>query len=193
MIPSDDLVRDDYFRAVMYTDIAEQLAGLDITGTGIEWGGSNGVIQRMLPGVQWENRDYPEYDVCKAESWSPADVVVADQVLEHVMYPWKAIEYAGIYTRDLAIVTVPFLIGVHPCPEDCWRMTPSTLRRLAEPYFSHIEIRSWGNADVAYWHAKYNDTGTVLRNVPEGEWRHSLTPEANDLAKPFVIWMVARK
>lgn len=188
----DELARQDYWRAVMYTKIRESLAGEAITGDGVEFGGSNGIIQSMLPGVIWETRRHPPYDIGDGASYERSwDVIVADQVLEHVARPWEAMRLIGEHTRKLAIITVPFLIGIHNSPGDYWRMTPQAISRLAAPHFSGIAIQSWGNAKAAYWHAIYNRTSRLMRNVPEVELDAGLSE--NDASKPFVIWAILRK
>ncbi len=188
----DQLAKNDYWRAVMYARMCISLAGETIRGSGVEFGGSNGIIQAMLPGVQWEVRSHPPYDIIDTGSYERNwDVIVADQILEHVARPWEAMRLIGEHTNKMAIITVPFLIGIHNCPRDYWRMTPAAIATLASPYFPHIDIQSWGNAKAAYWHAIYNRTNRMIRNVPEAELDAALND--NDPNKPFVIWSILRK
>ena len=188
--PELSLIEADYWRAVMYATLRQQLRDRPISGNGIEFGGSNGVIQGFCPAVEWETRGYPEYDVLDSKVWDGHwDVVVLDMVLEHVPRPWEVFRYLDQHA-ETAIITVPFLIGIHLCPDDCWRMTPSAIRQLGEPYYSDIDIRTWGNAEVAYLHAAYNDTGTLLK----AERRRALgVLMGNDPDKPFDIWAVLRR
>jgi len=41
----NELAKQDYWRGVMYTRIREALASESISGEGVEFGGSNGIIQ----------------------------------------------------------------------------------------------------------------------------------------------------
>ena len=187
----EELIKADYWRAVMYSSLKEQLAGLGLSGSGVEFGGSNGIIQSYCPGVSWETRGYPPFNVLDSSSWDKEwDVVVLDQILEHVERPWEVFDHIG-RTCKTAIITVPFLIGVHPCPTDYWRMTPQAIEMLASPHFSKIDTRSWGNTEVNFLHSEYDITGVMMANTEERVWREGL--ESNDEYKPFVIWAVLSK
>ena len=193
MKPSEESIRSDYGRAVMYARLSEMLAERPVSGSGLELGGgSNGLIQAMCPDVTWTNRDYPEFDVCEEAAWVGGyDVAVLDQVLEHVRYPWEAIAHARQNVRQALIITVPFLVKVHAVPNDFWRMTPQCIRAMAEDAgFTDIQIETWGNAKAAYWHCLYWHTPLILSNVPEPAWRQAL--EENDPESPFMIWAVLR-
>lgn len=188
----NDLARNDYWRAVMYTRLQESLSRESVSGDGVEFGGSNGIIQNMLPAVVWEVRRFPEYDVTKAAAFDRNwDVIVTDQILEHTAQPWEAMRLIGEHTRQMAIVTVPFLIGIHNSPKDYWRMTPKAIQMLAQPHFRHIDIQTWGTPKVSYWHAIYNRTSRLIADVPEVELDAQLN--SNDEKKPFVIWAILKK
>jgi hypothetical protein len=188
----EEWARRDYWRAVMYADLKPRLASVNPSGVGVEYGGSNGEIQSYCPGVSWDTRGYPEYDILDARSWDREwDVVILDQILEHVERPWEVFDYLASCTRQVAIIAVPFLIGVHPCPDDCWRLTPSTIRRLSEGRFRKVVVNSWGHTLANYWHSAYDRTEIMMGRVPEIEWRGALL--MNDDAKPFHIWAVLEK
>jgi hypothetical protein len=188
----DELAHWDYFRAVMYTRIEEALTGKSLKGEGVEFGGTNGVIQGLLPEVKWEVRNPPQFDVTNPQSYERNwDVIVADQVLEHTARPWEAIRLIGEHTNKLAIITVPFLIGLHPAPHDYWRMTPRTIDDLSKPYFPSRKIDSWGTSKANWWHSIYNRTCHIWENVPRAEVEAELTK--NEPKKPFVIWAILEK
>lgn len=188
----NELAKNDFWRAVMYTRLRESLSHESISGEGVEFGGSNGVIQSMLPLVKWEVRNFPQHDVTKSSAFERNwDVIVTDQVLEHTEEPWEGLRLIGEHTKQIAIITVPFLIGVHNSPHDCWRMTPRTINQLAKPYFRYIDIQSWGTAKANYWHAIYNRTSRLIANIPEAEIDAELAN--NDAGKPFVIWAILKK
>lgn len=187
------IINNDYWRHAMYLDIQRVLPELALSGTGIEFGGTNRVIQQYCPNVTFDVREYPQYDILNHDSWSDCDVMVADQILEHVSEPWKVFEHAAKYVRKAAIITVPFLIGIHPCPDDFWRMTPSAIRHMAENAgeWANVYIGTWGSTAVNNWHSLYNDSQSLINNISEQEWRCEL--EKNDPAKPFVIWAILSK
>lgn len=188
----DPYAKADYWRAVAYSKLRTSLSVLSITGEGVEFGGSNGIIQGMLPNVIWEIRKLPEHDIMSDLSYERDwDVIIADQILEHVLKPWEALRLIGEHTKQLAIITVPFLIGIHMRPRDYWRMTPRAIRKLAAPYFRSVEVGTWGHALVNYWHATYNRTSRLFENVSESKLLAGL--EQNDENKPFMIWAVMRK
>ncbi len=191
-IPDEQLIRADYWRAAMYADLRATLADIKPSGSGCEFGGSNGVLQSYMPAVRWETRDYPPHDVLDPATWDPGwDVVVLDQILEHVSRPWEVIGHIGRATRELAVITVPFLIGVHPCPEDFWRMTPSALSALCQPFFKRMQISTWGSAIANYYHALYQTTDKLLSVIPY-EVAHEVLLQ-NDHSNPFMVWAVLRR
>jgi SAM-dependent methyltransferase len=61
------------------------------------------------------------------------DVVITQEVLEHVPDPFQAIrEIARVLKPGgRAYVQLPFIIGYHPCPNDYWRFTQDGIARLA--------------------------------------------------------------
>jgi len=115
----------------------------------IEIGGSNGIISGFFKHADYEVApNYPYLDVQDLSSIPEEsyDVVILDQVLEHVENPMKAIKEVRRILRSggTFIGTTPFLIYVHPVPKDYWRFTEDGLRVLLKE-FSSVEIHSWGN------------------------------------------------
>jgi SAM-dependent methyltransferase len=132
---------------------------------------------------------YPDFDIC-APVAEPGrfDVVICEQVLEHVPDPFQA---AG-NLRELCapggrvIVSTPFLIRIHELPmfdmRDYWRFTPRGLRTLLERSGLEVdEVASWGNRDCV--------TGNLDR-WPAYRWWHSLRNEP-DL--PVQVWAFAHR
>jgi SAM-dependent methyltransferase len=62
------------------------------------------------------------------------DVVISGNCLEHVEAPWKWVaEVEKIIKKDgLLCITVPFSIGEHKFPLDCWRILPDGFHFLLE-------------------------------------------------------------
>lgn len=154
------------------------LAALEISGTRWSTAGFG----------EYQSVGYPEYDVCR-EPYKVAayDVIFAEQVFEHVLWPFRAARhvYQMLRPGGVFVVTTPFLLRLHDCPVDCCRWTELGMKHLlAEGGFAldQIETGGWGNracvrANFTRWR----------RWVP---WLHDLRNEADF---PVVIWAFARK
>lgn len=121
----------------------------------IEFGGSNGFIASIMEGVDYEIApNAPDVDVQELSMY-PADtydIVVLDEILEHVERPWRAVEEVRRLLKPggCLIVSTPFLIAEHRMPKDYWRFTKDGVRVILEQY-SRVDVFSWGNpASVAY-------------------------------------------
>ncbi|WP_239340989.1 methyltransferase domain-containing protein [Frankia sp. CiP3] len=130
---------------------------------------------------------YSDYDVCAGTLDETFDLVIAEQVFEHVLWPYRAGRniHQMVNPGGYVLITVPFLIRIHDQPVDCSRWTELGLKHLlAECGFPLDTIRtgSWGNracvvANFTEW-AQY---------APE---RHSLDNEPDF---PMVVWALAQK
>jgi SAM-dependent methyltransferase len=136
----------------------------------------------------YRSADFSTFDICAGPLAPEAfDVVIVEQVLEHVLWPYRAARHLHQMLRPGAVlvVTTPFLVHVHGCPVDCSRWTELGLKHLlAEGGFdlSAIETGSWGNRTCL--------RGS-LRRVPRYiKWYHTLQ---NDPIYPMVVWAFARK
>jgi SAM-dependent methyltransferase len=87
------------------------------------------------------NYDFGIYDLF--------DVVVSGNCMEHVEAPWLWIKEVERVTKrgGLVCIIVPFSIGEHRYPVDCWRILPDGFRYLMEEVckFEILENR---------WHSK---------------------------------------
>ena len=142
----------------------------------------SGDAHAALPWMQYAGLDYPDFDLCAPLSEERRfDVVICEQVLEHVPDPRTAVSNL----RELCvpgghvIVSTPFLIRVHELPQydmrDYWRFTPRGLRTLLENEGLEIErVGSWGNRQCvvgnldrwsAYrrWHSLHNEPDTPVQ------------------------------
>jgi SAM-dependent methyltransferase len=132
----------------------------------------------------YRSAKWPEYDWCGGTLNATFDVIIAEQVLEHVPYPRVAIQNAReMLRRDgLLVLTLPFLIRIHEGPIDCSRWTPLGLTHLLnECGFASVETGSWGNRSCV--------RGNFRRWARYVPWRHSLKNEPNF---PVVVWAFAR-
>jgi len=147
---------------------------------------SSGHLWQSLGFRSFVGTAYPEFDICKDTLAQTFDVIIADQVFEHLLWPYRAAKnvYAMLKPGGYFMITVPFLIRVHNIPNDCTRWTEQGLRYfLAEAGFSAEETRtgSWGNRACA----KAN-----FRHWARRGWFGSL---ANEAAFPVAVWALARK
>jgi SAM-dependent methyltransferase len=166
----------------MNRDIAERIAAIGPSRlSAIEVSGQEHANDGW---ASYESRDYPEFDLCNPPTSLPTyDVVCCEQVLEHLPDPWRAARtlHDLCSPGGMIVVSVPFLVRVHPMPDDYWRFTPSGLRVLLESAGLSPEVRSWGNASAVranfYQWAPY--------------WRGRSLKDEPDL--PFVVWAFATR
>jgi SAM-dependent methyltransferase len=134
----------------------------------------------------YESLDYPSFDLCRPiehAQKSRYDFVIAEQVLEHVPEPLLAASNMRQLCRPggYVLVTTPFLIRIHPVPDDYWRFTPSGLKYLLVKAGLEIEeCGSWGNKAAvrgAFYNWPSRRPWQTLRNE-------------EDL--PTVVWALAR-
>ena len=157
----------------------ESLRGAEISGdthSGRNWKG-------------YESLMYPQFDIC-APLAEPGhfDVVLCEQVLEHVPDPFAA----ASNLRQLCVpgghvvVSTPFLVRIHELAmydmRDYWRFTPRGLRTLLERGGLEVDaVGSWGNRDSVVGNF---DNWAAFRS-----W-HSLRNEPN---LPLQVWAFAHR
>lgn len=135
----------------------------------------------------YKSLHFPDYDVCSTVLDEKFDLIIAEQVFEHLAWPYRAGRnvLATLNRGGHFLITTPFLNRVHEHPIDCCRWTEAGLKYfLAECGFPLGQIRtgSWGNrtciiANFRSW----------VRYRP---WLHSLKNEAQF---PIVVWALAAK
>jgi SAM-dependent methyltransferase len=128
---------------------------------------------------------FPEFDLCRPPQEVPQfDVVICEQVLEHVADPAVAAKTLRHLARPggTVVVSTPFLLRIHPSPRDFWRFTPEGLTTLLERAGLEVDVtRSWGNAACV--------RSNLRRWRAYRKW-HSLR---NDPDLPLVVWAIARR
>lgn len=148
----------------------------------------SGTDHAAKPWKCFASLNYPEFDLCaplvQRGAW---DVVICEQVIEHVVDP----ALAAANLRGLCapgghvIVSTPFLIRVHELPvygmQDFWRFTPCGLRMLLERAGLEVdEIGAWGNRSCV--------AGNLDHWPAYRRW-HSLRNEPDI---PVQVWAFAR-
>jgi hypothetical protein len=148
----------------------------------------SGNAWQHIPFRSYTSASFPEYDVCEsAFEIDGYDLVIAEQVLEHVLWPYRAVMniYKMLRSGGIFMVTTPFMLRVHPHPVDCSRWTETGLKYLlAEGGFNidDIDTGSWGNracvrANFSSW----------------APWIPRFSSLANEPEFPVVVWAFARK
>lgn len=130
--------------------------------------------------------NYPQYDICNDKLDRQFDMIIADQVFEHLLWPYRAARnvHDMLLPGGYFLVTTPFLIRQHAIPIDCTRWTETGMKYfLAECGFplENIVTASWGNRDCV----KANFNRWARRG-----WFGSLRNEPNF---PVTVWALARK
>ncbi|MEI6070668.1 MAG: methyltransferase domain-containing protein [Verrucomicrobiae bacterium] len=131
--------------------------------------------------------EYPAYDVCSSILPEKYDLIIAEQVFEHLLWPYRAGKniHQMLNPSGYFLITTPFLLRVHLFPYDCTRWTETGIRCfLAECGFSPDKITtgSWGNRQCVRKNEKI-----WARYIP---WLHSLR---NEPEFPIVVWAIAQK
>jgi SAM-dependent methyltransferase len=142
------------------------------------------------PGYFKEYRSifYPEYDVCDQPLSETFDLIIAEQVFEHLLRPYRAAGnvYQMLRPNGAFLITTPFMIPIHNEPYDCTRWSETGMRHfLTECGFplDGITSGSWGNLPCV--RANLDTQWRIYQR-----WRHSLK---NDPVYPCVVWALARK
>jgi SAM-dependent methyltransferase len=147
---------------------------------------SAGDVWKQTRFKSYTEMNYPEFDICNDTLEKKFDLIIADQVFEHLLYPYRAAKnvHKMLKPEGYFLITVPFLIKVHHLPHDCTRWTKTGIKYfLNECGFSlhNIITGSWGNracvkANFKEW-ARYG-------------WFSSLKNEPDF---PVSVWALAKK
>jgi SAM-dependent methyltransferase len=130
--------------------------------------------------------NFPQFDICVHKLDRTFDMIIADQVFEHLLWPYRAAKnvYDMLRPGGYFLVTTPFLIRQHAIPIDCSRWTETGMKYfLAECGFplERTVTGSWGNRACV----KANFTRWARRG-----WFGSLRNEPDF---PVAVWALAQK
>ena len=175
-------------RVVMNREIEKFIRSLDcshIDALEISGAGS----QNRYNFRSYRTVQYPGYDVCEGPlAQEQFDLVIAEQVFEHVLRPDLAAANMHQMLRPggVFVISTPFLLKVHGAPLDLYRWTERGMRQLLETAgFTVMATASWGNRECLF-----------ADMTPDLDWtwydpqRHSLH---NELQFPIVVWSFAEK
>jgi SAM-dependent methyltransferase len=179
--------REHWARTVMYRECTKLIAGLDPSTLDVLEISPGAHEPFASLGFRSTTRvDYPGFDVCRDRLEADFDLVIADQVFEHLLWPYRAGTNVHRMLKDGGhfLIMTPFLVRIHNFPADCSRWTEIGLKYfLAECGFSldAITTGSWGNRSCVV--ANFRTWAIQTR------WR-SLRNEPDF---PVVVWALAKK
>jgi len=138
---------------------------------------------------------YPEVDMQRLPYETESfDVVISDQVIEHVQDAIKAIqESLRILKKDgLAIHTTCFMSHIQPNPKEYWRFSPEVLRYLFRGSAEILQCEGWGNR-IAIFLCLVSDIFRYMQ-IPDSRFdlRHLIATHNED-RYPIHTWIVAKK
>lgn len=178
---------DQWLRTAQVEDWHASLGRLDIKSLdALEISPGARDVWRDLGFRSYEAVQFPDFDICEMKTGKTYDIIIADNVLEHVIRPPKAVRnvYDMLREGGAFYVTTPFLVKVHG-DDDFYRWTMIGLRVLLEDASfpaERMELKSWGNFACA----KANFFGDWKVHG----WRRDMS---NDPDLAVAIWAVARK
>lgn len=177
-----------WVRVVLDREVEAHLARLGPAGLdAVEISGSG---RAHLPWRSHRTVEYPDFDLLSPSDIGQYDVVICEQVLEHVRDPWLAVSTLESLCRPggHVVMSTPFMLRLHFAPSDYWRFAPDGLRELATAAGLEIaEQGAWGNS----WCVRANRRRwIVFRPFHRVMSRWSL---ANEPLNPQVIWLFARR
>lgn len=164
-------------RIVMNQEVEKFISSLDCPNIeALEISGTES--QRRYNFKSYQSTSFPDYDVCAGPmAESRYDLVIAEQVFEHILWPDRAASnvYKMLRSGGVFVVTTPFLLKVHEIPLDLYRWTERGMRQLLEAAgFDVLRTGSWGNRECLLadmtpgleW-TKYQPGIHSLRNEPQ--------------------------
>jgi SAM-dependent methyltransferase len=172
-----------WLRAVMIPDTRSAFESLEPRSLHVVE--ISGALWADTPWASRTQLDFPEFDLCNppADLPGPFDLVICEQVLEHVPDPLTAVKTLRRLCKPdgHVYVSTPFLVRLHEWPGDYWRFTPDGMALLLRSQgLAPLWVRSWGNRDVAianFYHWVPRLLGGSLRNEPD---------------LPVCVWALAR-
>jgi len=183
--PTSTSATDQWQRVVMNRAVDAHLRSLDPSKlSAVEISGSG---RADIPWKSFSSLNYPEFDLCAPlVGRGEYDVVICEQVLEHVVDPFAAARNLTALCRPggHVVVTTPFLIKVHEDwgLVDYWRFTPRGLRTLLEGAGLRVDtIGHWGNRQCVY--------GNLAKWSAYRRWQ----PLGNRADTPVQVWAFARR
>jgi SAM-dependent methyltransferase len=157
-----------------------RIDALEISGTGSQ-GRYNFRSYRTV--------QYPDYDICEGPlDHEQFDVVIAEQVFEHVLRPDRAAAnvFQMLRPGGVFVISTPFLLKIHGHPSDLYRWTEHGMGQLlATAGFTVLGTASWGNRECLLADMTADLGWTV--------YKPRLHRLYNEAQFPIVVWAFAEK
>ncbi len=174
LLPEATSGQEQWQRTVLNENVRRHLRALGPSG--LRAAEISGAGQSDLGWRSFTSLDYPEFDLCAPLTVEDRfDVVICEQVIEHVVDPGAAVRnlLELCVPGGQVVVSTPFLIRVHEIwgMQDYWRFTPRGLRTLLERAGLVVDhVDSWGNrrclnGNLRHWPAQR--PWMTLRNEPD--------------------------
>jgi SAM-dependent methyltransferase len=117
--------------------LADLLAAMPPSGVGLNVGAGKTRLDARIRNMELLPGDGIDYVGSVEKIPAPDqtfDLVIAQEVLEHVKQPRMAVAeiHRVLKSGGVAYVQLPFIIGYHPCPADYWRFTDEGIVELME-------------------------------------------------------------
>jgi SAM-dependent methyltransferase len=145
----------------------------------------SGDLRANIAWKSYRSFGYPDWDLCTSDFPEASfDLVICEQVLEHVPDPVAAVRSLRSMTREggAVFVSTPFLLRIHGHPNDYWRFTPAGMERLLTDGGLRVDwVRSWGNR------------GVVRANFGRWAFYRRWRSLKNDPDLPIVVWALAHR
>jgi ubiquinone/menaquinone biosynthesis C-methylase UbiE len=138
---------------------------------------------------------YPEVDMQNLPFEDEIfDVVISDQVIEHLENPQKAVDesFRVLKKGGIAIHTSCLINYIHEPAPDYWRFTPEALKYLLRNFSEIIECGSWGNRIAIILIFMFNKF-RYLNIRPKGVSIFKPLASLNERKYPITTWIVAKK
>ena len=174
-------------RVVLYKECKKFLRGLNPEDkTALEISGGDNVFWQSIGFKSYRTTQYPEFDICEGGLNEQFDIIIADQVFEHLLWPYRAARnaYAMLKPGGHLIIATPFLVRRHDVPTDCTRWTDVGMKYfLAEAGFSleRVQTGAWGNK------------ACVKANLTAWTNPSPFTSFKNEPNFPVMVWAFAQR
>lgn len=183
---------DDLYRIASYEKIRPFLDSFKASDAVAEVSG--GALRQEFGFERVTELCYPGFDLCNPQArefpYKRYELVFADQVLEHVVDPWKAAATMWSMLKDggKAILTTVFDFPYHPGADygDYWRFSDSALETIFTRVGFAIEAGGmWGNLEAR----NLSPMWSVVARRPE----YRRLAEKWESQYPIISWIVAVK
>jgi 2-polyprenyl-3-methyl-5-hydroxy-6-metoxy-1,4-benzoquinol methylase len=123
---------EHWARFIMNKKVAELINSLPIDRIDVlEISGTN---WKDLNFKSYDSVQFPDFDICESKTDRKYDLIIAEQVFEHLAYPYRAAKNiaSNLKPKGRILITTPFLIKIHKCPIDCTRWTETGMQYFLE-------------------------------------------------------------